>query len=201
MSVETVKSLMNQKFGENIRITEAYGETCVHVQKENLIALIDFLKTDRDCLFTQLIDLCGADYPERSARFEVVYHFLSMRKNIRLRVKMTCAEFEIVPSLTEIHPCADWFEREAFDMYGILFGDHPDLRRILTDYHFSGYPLRKDFPVTGFVELRYDEAEKRAVYEPVSLTQDFRNFEFESPWEGEGARAIAEALQKNVKVV
>jgi NADH-quinone oxidoreductase subunit C len=201
MTIEIVTARLNERFGDVIRITSDYDEVCLHTAKEHILDVVSFLKTDPDCLFTQLIDLCGVDYPERPSRFELAYHFLSMRKNLRLRVKMSCAENEIVPSLMAVHVSADWFEREAFDMYGILFSDHPDLRRILTDYHFSGYPLRKDFPVTGFVELRYDEAEKRAVYEPVNLTQDFRNFEFESPWEGDGAQAFSQELREKMKVV
>jgi len=134
--------------------------------------------------FTTMIDITAVDYPDREDRFEVVYHFLSMTQNQRVRVKLSVAEDEIVPSITDLHPSANWFEREVFDMYGIMFSGHPDLRRILTDYGFRGYPLRKDFPTTGYTEVRYDETSKRVVYEPVSLVQDYRQFDFMSPWEG-----------------
>jgi len=136
------------------------------------------------CRFTQLVDICGADYPSREKRFDVVYHLLSLHRNQRIRVKIQTDETTPVPSAVPVWPAANWFEREAFDMYGIQFSDHPDLRRILTDYGFSGYPLRKDFPLTGFVEVRYDDEQKKVVYEPVKLIQDFRKFDFMSPWEG-----------------
>ena len=134
--------------------------------------------------FQQLLDVCGVDFPDRRERFEVVYHLLSMTRNARVRVKVTTDEATPVPSVVSVYPSADWFEREAFDMYGVLFSDHPDMRRILTDYGFQGHPLRKDFPMTGYVEVRYDEEQKRVVYEPVKLTQEFRSFDFLSPWEG-----------------
>ncbi len=130
------------------------------------------------------MDICGVDYPDREKRFEVVYHLLSMRQNHRIRISVPVAEDEIVPSCIELYPAADWFEREVFDMYGVMFSGHPDLRRILTDYGFRGHPLRKDFPTTGYIEVRYDEEQKRVVYEPVKLTQDYRQFDFMSPWEG-----------------
>jgi len=136
------------------------------------------------CLFEVLIDICGVDYPEREQRFDVVYHLLSPRLNQRIRLKCRTDETTAVPSVIEVFPGANWYEREAYDMYGILFSGHPDLRRILTDYGFQGYPLRKDFPLTGYVEVRYDDDQKRVVYEPVKLTQEFRSFDFESPWEG-----------------
>jgi NADH-quinone oxidoreductase subunit C len=156
----------------------------VDVAPANIAELVDFLKTDNACKFSTLVDLTAVDYPERPKRFEVVYHFLSMFQNHRIRLKMAIREDEIVPSITDVHPSANWFEREVFDMFGILFSGHPDLRRILTDYGFRGYPLRKDFPTTGYVELRYDEAQKRVVYEPVKLVQEYRQFDFMSPWEG-----------------
>ena len=142
------------------------------------------LRNDKECQFEQLIDICGVDYPERERRFDVVYHLLSPRKNQRIRVKCEADEENPVPSVVELFPTANWYEREAYDMYGILFSGHPDLRRILTDYGFQGFPLRKDFPLTGYVEVRYDDDQKRVVYEPVKLTQEFRSFDFESPWEG-----------------
>jgi len=142
------------------------------------------LRDDAGCQFEQLVDICGVDYPERAKRFDVVYHLLSPRKNQRLRVKCEVDDQTPVPSVVELYPAANWYEREAYDMYGILFSGHPDLRRILTDYGFQGFPLRKDFPLTGYVEVRYDDAQKRVVYEPVRLTQEFRSFDFLSPWEG-----------------
>jgi NADH-quinone oxidoreductase subunit C len=142
------------------------------------------LRDDPRYLFEVLIDICGVDYPARPERFDVVYHLLSPRRNLRIRVKMTTDEDHPVPSLVDVFPAANWFEREAYDMYGILFSGHPDLRRLLTDYGFEGYPLRKDFPLTGYVEVRYDDEQKRVVYEPVRLNQEFRSFDFESPWEG-----------------
>lgn len=162
----------------------SFGELSVDVAPANIAGLVEFLKTDNACKFSTLVDLTAVDYPERPKRFEIVYHFLSMFQNHRIRLKMAIREDEIVPSITEVHPSANWFEREVFDMFGILFSGHPDLRRILTDYGFRGYPLRKDFPTTGYVELRYDEAQKRVVYEPVKLVQEYRQFDFMSPWEG-----------------
>ena len=162
----------------------SFGELSVDVAPANIAGLVDFLKADNACKFSTLVDLTAVDYPERPKRFEVVYHFLSMFQNHRIRLKMAIREDEIVPSITDVHPSANWFEREVFDMFGILFSGHPDLRRILTDYGFRGYPLRKDFPTTGYVELRYDEAQKRVVYEPVKLVQEYRQFDFMSPWEG-----------------
>ncbi|MCK3775185.1 NADH-quinone oxidoreductase subunit C [Ensifer sesbaniae] len=162
----------------------AYGELTLTTTAANVIALLTFLRDDVQCAFVNLVDVCGVDWPQRPDRFDVVYHLLSPRQNLRVRVKVSTGENEPVPSATPVYPGADWFEREAYDMYGILFTGHPDLRRILTDYGFEGYPLRKDFPVTGFVEVRYDDEAKRVVYEPVELKQEFRNFDFLSPWEG-----------------
>ena len=146
--------------------------------------MLKTLHDDSLCLFEVLIDICGVDYPEREQRFDVVYHLLSPRHNQRIRLKCRTDETTAVPSVVEVFPGANWYEREAYDMYGILFSGHPDLRRILTDYGFQGYPLRKDFPLTGYVEVRYDDDQKRVVYEPVKLTQEFRSFDFKSPWEG-----------------
>ena len=164
--------------------TVAYEELTVTAHAEHIVQLIKFLRDDPTCRFSILVDICGVDYPGRSNRFEVVYHLLSLHQNQRVRVKVTTDEDTPVPSVTELFPVANWYEREAFDMYGIRFSGHPDLRRILTDYGFSGHPLRKDFPVTGYVEVRYDDDVKRVVYEPVKLTQEFRSFDFLSPWEG-----------------
>ncbi|WP_137700837.1 NADH-quinone oxidoreductase subunit C [Marimonas lutisalis] len=162
----------------------ANGELTVTVTPASIVGFVDFLKTDGTCRFSTLVDITAVDHPDRAKRFDVVYHFLSMFQNHRIRLKMAIREDEVVPSITEVHPSANWFEREVFDMFGILFSGHPDLRRILTDYGFRGYPLRKDFPTTGYVELRYDEAQKRVVYEPVKLVQEYRQFDFMSPWEG-----------------
>lgn len=161
-----------------------HGELNVDVTPANVIGFIEFLKADATCRFTTLVDVTAVDYPDRPKRFDVVYHFLSMQQNHRIRLRVSIREDDTVPSITGIHPSANWFEREVFDMFGILFSGHPDLRRILTDYGFRGYPLRKDFPITGYTEVRYDEVEKRVVYEPVSLVQEYRQFDFMSPWEG-----------------
>jgi NADH-quinone oxidoreductase subunit C len=170
--------------GERIDWQVAHGDLSLRLAAADLIATMRFLHDDARCQFVSLIDVCGVDWPGRERRFDVVYHLLSPRQNVRLRVKVACAEDELVPSVTGIWPGAEWFEREAYDLYGILFNNHPDLRRILTDYGFEGHPLRKDFPLTGFVEVRYDEELKRVVNEPVRLTQEFRTFDFLSPWEG-----------------
>ncbi len=161
-----------------------HDELTVHARAADIVKVLRFLRDDALCHFRVLIDLCGVDYPAREKRFDVVYHLLSMHQNQRVRVKVTTDAETPVPSVIDVYPAANWFEREAFDMFGILFSGHPDLRRILTDYGFTGFPLRKDFPLTGFVEVRYDDEEKRVVYEPVKLTQEFRTFDFLSPWEG-----------------
>ncbi len=160
------------------------NELTISANAAGIVSLITFLRDDPRGRFTTFIDLCGADYPERGKRFDVVYHLLSMQLNHRIRIKLETDEQTPVPSVAGLFPCADWFEREAFDMYGIVFSNHPDLRRILTDYGFQGFPLRKDFPLSGHVEVRYDAEQQRVVYEPVTLTQGFRNFDFLSPWEG-----------------
>ncbi|RFC68126.1 MULTISPECIES: NADH-quinone oxidoreductase subunit C [Mesorhizobium] len=162
----------------------AYGELTITVEPAEIVAVLNFLRRDVQCEFISIIDISGADYPSRAQRFDVVYHLLSPRQNQRIRVKIRADEHTPVPSVTGVFPGADWYEREAYDLYGILFSGHPDLRRLLTDYGFEGHPLRKDFPLTGFVEVRYDDEVKRVVYEPVELKQEFRNFDFLSPWEG-----------------
>ncbi|MDX5364891.1 MAG: NADH-quinone oxidoreductase subunit C [Alphaproteobacteria bacterium] len=162
----------------------AYGELTIRAQAQAISRVLKFLRDDPACRFSTLIDITGVDYPARAARFDVVYHLLSMYQNQRIRVSVTTSEDAAVPSVVTVFPAANWYERETFDMYGVLFSDHPDLRRILTDYGFNGYPLRKDFPLTGYVEVRYDEDLKRVVYEPVKLVQEFRSFDFMSPWEG-----------------
>ena len=161
-----------------------FDELNVDVAPANIAGFIEFLKADRTCKFSTLVDITAVDYPDRAKRFTVVYHLLSMYQNTRIRLRVAVREDEMLPSVTDIHACANWFERETFDMFGIVFTNHPDLRRLLTDYGFRGHPLRKDFPTTGYTEVRYDEVEKRVVYEPVSLTQDYRQFDFMSPWEG-----------------
>ena len=161
-----------------------FGELTLHTTRGNIVELLTLLRDDAKLQFISFIDLAGADYPEREQRFEVIYHLLSPVKNLRVRIKLSTDEDTPVPSVTGVYTGANWFEREAFDMYGIFFTRHPDLRRLLTDYGFEGHPLRKDFPLTGFVEVRYDDEVKRVVYEPVSLRQEFRQFDFLSPWEG-----------------
>ena len=161
-----------------------HDELNVDVAPASIEDFVEFLKADRNCRFSTLVDITGVDYPGREKRFDVVYHFLSMYRNQRIRLRLSIREDEMVHSITAIHPSANWFEREVFDMFGILFTGHPDLRRILTDYGFRGHPLRKDFPTTGYTEVRYDEAQKRVVYEPVNLVQEYRQFDFMSPWEG-----------------
>ena len=161
-----------------------HDELNIDVAPSNIVGFTEFLKSDQTCRFSTLVDVTAVDYPDRPKRFDVVYHFLSMYQNQRIRLRLSIREEDMVPSIVEVHPSANWFEREVFDMFGILFSGHPDLRRILTDYGFRGYPLRKDFPTTGYTEVRYDEVEKRVVYEPVSLVQEYRQFDFMSPWEG-----------------
>jgi NADH-quinone oxidoreductase subunit C len=161
-----------------------HGELTVEISPGSIASFADFLRTDPACQFSTLVDITAVDHPEREARFDVVYHWLSMYQNQRVRVKCAIREDETIASITEVYPAANWFERETYDMFGILFTGHPDLRRILTDYGFRGYPLRKDFPTTGYTEVRYDEAQKRVVYEPVKLVQEYRQFDFMSPWEG-----------------
>ena len=162
----------------------AFGELTLNAKADQIVSLLKFLRDDGTCRFSVLIDICGVDYPDRPNRFDIVYHLLSMHQNQRVRIKIDTDEETPVASVAEVYPCADWFEREIFDMYGVTFSNHPDLRRILTDYGFDGYPLRKDFPLTGYVEVRYDEEQKRVIDEPVKLTQEFRSFDDMSPWEG-----------------
>ena len=162
----------------------AFDELTIKVAAADIVTVLTKLRDDPALQFEILIDIAGVDYPARANRFEVVYHLLSPRKNLRIRVKLETNDTDQVPSAIPAYPAANWYEREAYDMFGILFSGHPDLRRLLTDYGFQGFPLRKDFPLTGFVETRYDDEKKRVVYEPVKLTQEFRSFDFESPWEG-----------------
>ncbi|MCV3240374.1 NADH-quinone oxidoreductase subunit C [Mesorhizobium sp. ZC-5] len=184
-ALETLATHLKAKLDGKIRdAVMAYGELTLSVEAAEIAGVLTFLRDDRQCQFVSFIDISGADYPSRPNRFDVVYHLLSPKQNLRIRVKVTTDEVTMVPSVTGVYPGADWFEREAYDLYGILFSGHPDLRRLLTDYGFEGHPLRKDFPLTGFVEVRYDDEMKRVVYEPVELKQEFRNFDFLSPWEG-----------------
>lgn len=162
----------------------ANDELTVTIAPSSVVSFVEFLKTDGACQFSSLVDITAVDYPTRAKRFDVIYHFLSMYQNHRIRLRVQIREDEMVPSIIDVHPSSNWFEREMFDMFGILFTGHPDLRRILTDYGFRGFPLRKDFPTTGYTEVRYDEVQKRVVYEPVSLVQEYRQFDFMSPWEG-----------------
>ena len=159
-------------------------QLAIRIPPERIIEVLRFLRDDPLCRFEQLVDITAVDYPGREQRFDVVYHLLSLHRNQRIRIKLAVAEDDTVPSCVEVYAPANWFEREVFDMFGVVFSDHPDLRRILTDYGFQGHPFRKDFPLTGYVEVRYDDEQKRVVYEPVKLEQEFRNFDFLSPWEG-----------------
>ena len=176
-----IESQLRQDVSE---VVIARGELSMRCRPSSVIRVLTFLRDDSQCHFKALMDLCGADYPQRDERFEVVYNLLSIRQNTRVRLKVSTDENTPVPSAIAVFSSAGWLEREAWDMYGIYFADHPDLRRLLTDYGFEGHPMRKDFPLTGYVEVRYDDAQKRVIYEPVKLTQDFRNFDFLSPWEG-----------------
>lgn len=186
--IETLNDLgqhIAQKLGSAVTGYKVeFGELTVLAEADAIIPVLSFLRDDRDCGFSCFIDICGADYPQREKRFDVVYHLLAPYKNRRVRVKVQADEDTPVPSVITVFPSANWYERETFDLYGVLFSGHPDLRRILTDYGFAGHPLRKDFPLTGYVEVRYDDLQKRVVYEPVKLTQEFRAFDYLSPWEG-----------------
>jgi len=162
----------------------ALGELTIHAAPADIVKVVTFLRDDPSCQFVNIVDVTAVDWPSREKRFDVVYHFLSPTKNARIRVKVEADEATAVPSIIEVFPGADWYERETYDLYGVLFSGHPDLRRLLTDYGFQGHPLRKDFPLTGFVEVRWDDEQKRVVYDKVRLAQEFRNFDFLSPWEG-----------------
>jgi NADH-quinone oxidoreductase subunit C len=186
---EVVRALDGIAIGEFVE----QGELCVFSPRTRIAEVLLILRDDPAIAMNQLMDVCGADYPERPERFDVVYHLLSLRHNARVRVKVQTDEHSPIPTVTGIYKSAGWFERETYDLFGIEFSGHPDLRRILTDYGFDGHPLRKDFHLTGYVEVRYDDEQKRIVYEPVKLPQDFRNFDFLSPWEG----MTSVQLQKN----
>ncbi|WP_062203007.1 NADH-quinone oxidoreductase subunit C [Aureimonas sp. AU12] len=183
--MDELSEFLGETLGGKIAGREiAFGELTIVVSAADIVEVMIFLRDDPHCQFKSFVDICGVDYPGRVDRFDVVYHLMSPRLNHRIRIKVRTSEDAPVPSMTGVFSGADWFEREAYDLYGILFTGHPDLRRILTDYGFEGHPLRKDFPLTGFVEVHYDEQLKQVVYEPVELRQEFRNFDFLSPWEG-----------------
>jgi NADH-quinone oxidoreductase subunit C len=181
---ELVEQIQAALPNEIVKLDVALGEITLEVELSHIVPVLRTLRDRPNLEFISFIDICGVDYPSREKRFDVVYHLLSPRQNARVRLKVQTDEVTPVPSATAVFSGADWFEREAYDLYGILFTGHPELRRILTDYGFDGYPLRKDFPLTGYVEVRYDDEQKRVVYEPVRLQQEFRNFDFLSPWEG-----------------
>ena len=191
-------ALIELKRGDDvIGWSVAHGELTVEIAPQHVVPFMEYLKADQSCLFTTLVDVTAVDWPERDRRFDLVWHLLSMQRNQRIRVKAAVEEDQMVPSVVSVWPSANWYEREVFDMFGILFSGHPDLRRILTDYGFRGYPLRKDFPTTGYTEVRYDDAQKRVVYEPVKLVQEYRQFDFLSPWEG--AQYILPGDEKGAK--
>ncbi|MEQ8817978.1 MAG: NADH-quinone oxidoreductase subunit C [Thalassobaculum sp.] len=201
MPADTVNALkdlalyIESQLGQDVYdVVLSGGELSLRCRPPSVLKVLSFLRDDSQCLFKGLMDLCGVDYPQREQRFEVVYNLLSIRQNLRVRLKVPTDENTPVPSATVLFSSAGWLERETWDMYGIYFSDHPDLRRLLTDYGFEGHPMRKDFPLTGYVEVRYDDAQKRVVYEPVKLTQEFRNFDFLSPWEG--AQAVLPGDEK-----
>ncbi len=184
-ALEAHGAAIAEALGDRIVSTRvAYGELTLVARADAIIEVLTFLRDDPSTLYINFIDISGVDYPEREQRFDVVYHLLSPRHNRRIRVKVETDEFAPVPSAITVFPAAGWYERETYDLYGVLFSNHPDLRRLLTDYGFEGHPLRKDFPLTGYVEVRYDDEKKRVVYEPVKLVQEFRSFDFLSPWEG-----------------
>tara|TARA_B100000029_G_scaffold311536_1_gene304022 strand:- start:3414 stop:4025 length:612 start_codon:yes stop_codon:yes gene_type:complete len=198
-NIEDLEKIVNSALTTAIRKSEInFDQLFVDIDIENLISTILFLKTNDKCRFKQLIDITAVDYPEKEKRFKIIYLFLSLENNLRITININIDENTTVPSVTKIFPSANWMEREVFDMYGVSFKDHPDLRRILTDYDFSGYPLRKDFPLTGHTETRYSETKKKVIYEPVKLDQKYRNFDFDSPWEG--TKYIkGEKIKKEVK--
>ncbi|MFS4438811.1 NADH-quinone oxidoreductase subunit C [Paracoccaceae bacterium GXU_MW_L88] len=184
-ALQELAALIEAKQSDDVLRTEiAYDELSIYVNAAKIVEVIEFLRQDGACNFSTLIDITAVDYPGREKRFDMVYHLLSMYQNQRIRVKAAVHDGELVPSITRVFPVANWYEREVFDMYGLMFTGHPDLRRILTDYGFRGYPLRKDFPTSGYSQVRYDEERKRVVYEPLDLVQEYRQFDFMSPWEG-----------------
>ena len=198
--LQKLEKLINSELSSKINNSSITNEELlVETDENNLIDVIQFLKTNENCKFKQLIDIAGVDYPENEKRFELVYLFLSHENNLRIKLLIKFETKQAINSITKIFPSANWMEREVFDMYGIKFKNHPDLRRILTDYGFKGHPLRKDFPLTGFNEVRYSEKDKKVVYEPVKLEQNYRNFDFESPWEGTNYIKEVKNLEKDGK--
>ena len=183
--IDEIGALIASKQEESVLSAQVIsGELVINAVSSKIVSLMEFLRSNPNLQYSTLIDLTAVDYPTRDKRFDVVYHLLSMYQNIRIRIKVSINDDELIPTICQIHKAADWYEREVFDMYGIKFSEHPDLRRLLTDYGFKGHPLRKDFPTTGYTEVRYDEAQKAVIYEPVSLSQEYRQFDFMSPWEG-----------------
>jgi len=196
MKLTELNKLLNSELTTKIKKTHIENnELSINVEIENLYSVLLFLKTDERCRFKQLIDIAAADYPDEEERFEICYLLLSHENNLRIKILINFSSEEKIPSMTKLYPSANWMEREVFDMYGIKFKNHPDLRRILTDYNFKGFPLRKDFPLTGFNEVRYSEKEKKVIYEPVKLEQNYRDFDFSSPWEG--TKYMKEIKRKN----
>jgi len=185
ISDEDIYQSLKNRYKKNILNFSLTPDLSIDINPEIITDLVKYLKDSRDFQFTTFIDICGVDYPNRSKRFDVVYHFLSMKKNKRIRIKASIEENDSIESIVSVFPAADWYEREAYDLYGINFSNHPDLRRMLTDYNFQGFPLRKDFPLTGYTQVRYDDSQKRIVQEPVELGQEFRDFDFQSPWLGD----------------
>jgi NADH-quinone oxidoreductase subunit C len=179
-----LKVIANVLGPDLISSQKAYGELTIEVYDASIVRVLTILRDHPECMFKQLIDIAGVDFPDQHPRFQVVYHLLSLHHNLRIRIKIATSGDNPIPTVTSVYRTANWYEREVWDLFGLAFGDHPDLRRILTDYNFDGYPLRKDFPLTGYVEVRYDDEAKRVIYEPVKLSQDYRNFDFLSPWEG-----------------
>ena len=199
-SLQKLEKLVNSELASKIQMSEIKNsELLFEVNEEDLIEVIQFIKSNDKCKFKQLIDIACVDYPDDDKRFQLVYLFLSHELNLRVKLRIKVDEDQVVNSITKISPSANWMEREVFDMYGIKFKNHPDLRRILTDYGFKGHPLRKDFPLTGFNEVRYSEKEKKVIYEPVKLEQNYRDFDFESPWEGTKYVKQIKKLKENVK--
>ena len=198
LNIQKIEKLINSELSSKIKNSLIENtELLIEVDESDLIDVVQFLKSNESCKFKQLIDIVGVDYPENEKRFELVYLFLSHEHNLRIKVLIKFQISQTINSLTKIFPSANWMEREVFDMYGIKFKNHPDLRRILTDYGFKGHPLRKDFPLTGFNEVRYSEKEKKVIYEPVKLEQNYRNFDFESPWEGTNYIKEIKNMEKN----
>ena len=199
-NLQKIEKIINSELASKVQQSVIINEELtVEVNLNDLIEVVQFLKSNEKCKFRQLIDIAGVDYPEKDKRFQLVYLFLSHENNIRIKILIKFQPDELINSLTKIFPSANWMEREVFDMYGIKFKNHPDLRRILTDYGFKGHPLRKDFPLTGFNEVRYSEKEKKVIYEPVKLEQNYRNFDFESPWEGTNYMKEIKNLEKDGK--